>query len=148
VSHYTQCKLAVKDQEAFIDALIANWESARGLKLDRSMIEIHEQPANLYGYQGDKREQTANLIIRRNHVGGASNDIGYMIKDGECTELISEFDRGSGYGLEWSKKVKKTYAVNVVKKAAVKKGYKLADMEEEIVDGKLQLTMRKRYEQG
>lgn len=146
MSHYTTCSVDINDREAFIEALIKNWELARGVKLTRADIEIHEVPQHLYGYQGDRREQTANVIIRRNKCGSASNDIGWMIDaNGKATELISEFDRGY-YTLEWSKKLKGRYGLNVAAKAGIKKGYNVIEELDE--NGVPQLRMTKRIAVG
>ena len=121
MSHYTTTELQVKDQEAFIDALIECWNDARGIKLTREDIEVHDAPQNLYGYQGDMRSQKANLIIRKSKVGSAANDIGFHIKDGKCTAYISEYDQHS-YTKKWQKKVMQTYSENTItKKAGLKR---------------------------
>ena len=139
MSHYTTTELEVKDLDAFVDALVQCWSDARGKTILREDIEIHETPTNLVGYMGDKREQLANVIIRKNNVGGSSNDIGYMVNDGKATAYISEFDQ-SKYTQSWQKKVKQRYAMNVATKAAVKKGYKV---KEEWVDGLPKLRLSK-----
>jgi hypothetical protein len=58
-------------------------------------FEEHKTEQNLYGYMGDKRQQTASIIVRRQHVQGASNDVGFSKKENGNYELIiSEYDRG------------------------------------------------------
>lgn len=54
---------------------------------------VSEEAKNLYGYQGDKRIQTAHIIIPRKQVGNASNDIGFDRQgDGKYRVIISEYD--------------------------------------------------------
>ena len=48
---------------------------------------------SLYGYQGDRRKETANIVIRRKFVGSASNDLGFQKTDAGYVAVISEFDR-------------------------------------------------------
>lgn len=36
------------------------------------------RPQPLYGYQGDLRSDSAHVIVRRAHLGRASNDIGFL----------------------------------------------------------------------
>jgi hypothetical protein len=78
-----------------------------------SQIEVHEKsPVHLYGFRGDKREQTAHVVIRRKHVGESSNDIGFF-KDpqtGCYTAIVSDYDRRSmHYNQEWLQRLY-TYA--------------------------------------
>lgn len=121
MSHYTTTDMQVKDMETFIDSLLACWKDANGKQLTRENIEVHDKPQNLVGYMGDTRDQKANLIIRKNNVGGASNDIGFLVKDGVCTAFISEYD-SSKYSNKWRKSVMQTYSqATVVKKAGLKR---------------------------
>ena len=47
----------------------------------------------LYGYQGDRRPETAELVIRRQHVGHASNDVGFARTDQGYVPIVSEYDQ-------------------------------------------------------
>ena len=57
--------------------------------------QVHKQASNLYGYQNDKRVQKAHIIIPRNQVGPASNDVGFEKLKGKYIMHISEFDQGA-----------------------------------------------------
>jgi len=140
MSHYTTTELEVKDIDSFVEALVECWPMARGLEISKKDIEIHDEPVNLVGYMGDNRDQKANIVIRRKNVGSASNDIGFLVKDGKATAYISEFDNGAGYKQKWQNRVKQQYAINVTKKAAKQKGYKVT---ETWVDGKCKLEATK-----
>jgi len=66
----------------------------------RNSIEIHETPVNLYGYKNDKRQEKANIVLRRNSVNrylskSDSNDIGFQCdeKTGEYIAHISDYDK-------------------------------------------------------
>lgn len=71
-------------------------------------VEIHDQTQPLYDYTGVQTHylsgkasvpDTAHIIIRREHVGGAANDIGLLRKaDGTFTAIVSEYDRSRRYG--------------------------------------------------
>ena len=65
--------------------------------------EYSEQPLPLYGYHGDKRQQTANIVIRRQHTGcGASNDVGFLkTEDGTYQAVISEYDQSVKFNQTW-----------------------------------------------
>ena len=106
MSHYTECKTAFKSKEALIKALIE-----RGWTKDK--IEVHDQAVKLVGYRGDERATKANIVIRRVHVGAASNDIGFRREEnGTYTAVVSDYDRHK-YGGAWMKQLKQSYTKNV-----------------------------------
>lgn len=47
----------------------------------------------LYGYRGDQRAETAQLVVRRRHIGPASNDLGFARTAQGYMPIISEFDQ-------------------------------------------------------
>ena len=67
--------------------------------LDRIGIpyEVHDTAVKLQGYMGDTRKQTAEVVVRRQHIGGSSNDLGF--KWNEETKrwdmIVSDFDNHS-----------------------------------------------------
>lgn len=91
-------------------------------------VELHKEAANLYGYQGDKREQTAEVIIRRAEVGGSSNDIGFKRqKDGTFEAIISDYDK-SRYNANWLKKLNQKYAYHKVTAELSDMGYEVENV--------------------
>lgn len=84
--------------------------------------EVHAQPVHLEGYHGDKRRQTAEIVIKRSQVGSSSNDIGFArSEDGNFKAIISSFDSGF-YNEKWMKELKKKYAEKKVMKSASNAG--------------------------
>jgi len=83
--------LAINDREALLAALQAMGYQGK--------IEIHERPVVLVGYDGaprelDGRAVTAEIVIRRQHLWAAANDIGFARQsDGTYLAYISEYDR-------------------------------------------------------
>ncbi|HEY3954935.1 MAG TPA: hypothetical protein VGM53_16300 [Streptosporangiaceae bacterium] len=73
MSHFTTMTTQLTDTDALRAALA---------DLGYGKIEVHDQPQQLYGYLGGKRADRANVIIRREHIGRASNDIGFLRQDG------------------------------------------------------------------
>jgi len=74
---------AFKDRECLLAALA-----------ECGYAEVEEgESLSLYGYQGDRRKETANIVIRRKFVGSASNDLGFQKTDAGYVAIISEFDR-------------------------------------------------------
>jgi hypothetical protein len=48
---------------------------------------------SLYGYRGDRREETAQIVVRRKFIGSASNDLGFQKTDAGYVAVISEYDQ-------------------------------------------------------
>ncbi len=48
---------------------------------------------SLYGYRGDQRPETAQIVVRRQFIGGASNDLGFQKTDAGYVAVISEYDQ-------------------------------------------------------
>ena len=89
------------------------------------VFEEHKEAQPLFGYQNDKRSQKANIIIRRQHVGAASNDVG-LVKEanGKYRLIISEFDRRQQkQGGDFLQKMKQYYGKNKLLKECKKHGY-------------------------
>lgn len=88
MSHYTKIRTQLRERPLILRAL---------QEMGFQHVENHEIAQPLYGYQGDKRPECAEIIIRRQEVGRLSNDVGFRQEEtGEFEAIISEFDRGSG----------------------------------------------------
>lgn len=99
-------------------------------------IQRHESAKHLEGYHGDKRPETAEIIIPRHAVGTASNDIGFKRgADGNYTAIISQFDQ-SRYNADWMRQLKVRYAENKTIKCAARVGLRFIGKKS--VNGKLQ----------
>lgn len=89
-------------------------------------VEIHETPQQLYGYDGKIRSGSlANVVVRRQYVGPASNDLGFVRgQDGTYKAIISQYD-STRHNAEWLGKLKQHYAGTVFKNLQFQKGYYL-----------------------
>ncbi len=74
---------AFKDRECLLNALS---------ECGYSQVEEGEA-LSLYGYQGDQRPETAQIVVRRKFIGSASNDLGFQKTDAGYVPVISEFDQ-------------------------------------------------------
>lgn len=74
---------AFKDRECLLNALS---------ECGYSQVEEGES-LSLYGYQGDKRTETAQIVVRRKFIGSASNDLGFQKTDNGYVPVISEYDQ-------------------------------------------------------
>jgi len=95
--------------------------------------EVHDLPQTLVGWLGDGRAQRAEVIVRREHIGESSNDIGFARgADGCFVALISEFDRDEfGLGPAWLERLTQRYAYHVARERLEAQGF---DLVEERVD--------------
>jgi hypothetical protein len=101
---------------------------------------VCQQEEHLEGFRGDKREQTAKIIVPRAQIGCASNDIGFHWNGKSFDLIISEYDVGHGYFNQ--KFFKQKYAVNkVLKEVKTLPGYLDARVRE-TKEGKAKLFVR------
>jgi len=81
--YMTFTSAAFKDRECLLNALS-----------ECGYSEVEEGEAlSLYGYQGDRRPETAQIVVRRKFIGGASNDLGFQKTDAGYVPVISEYDQ-------------------------------------------------------
>lgn len=135
MSHYSEVEIEFKDQAALVAALERyRWAG---------QVEVYQEAQNLIGFHGDTREQKAHIIIRRNNVGRASNDIGFeRLSNGTYRAWISEYDEHSlGYDKTFLGQIKQLYGVEKTRIEAKKKGYKVK--EEKLENGQIKLYLRR-----
>ena len=81
--YITFTSAAFKDRECLLNALKESGYS-----------EVEEgESLWLYGYQGDRRPETAQIVVRRKFIGSASNDLGFQKTDAGYVPVISEYDQ-------------------------------------------------------
>ena len=68
----------------------------------------------LFGYQGDRRPETAEIVVRRQHVGSASNDIGFARTAQGYVPIVSEFDERTLHGGQFVTRLRTAYSEQVV----------------------------------
>ncbi len=74
---------AFKDRECLLKALS-----------ECSYAETEEGDSlSLYGYRGDQRPETAQIVVRRKFIGSASNDLGFQKTEAGYIPVISEYDQ-------------------------------------------------------
>ena len=102
-------------------------------------VEVHKEPQSLFGYQGDRRQEKANVIVRRCHVGPAANDLGFLRKpDGSYSAIVSAFDSGK-HDSKWFVGLKKAYGFNAAVKVAAKNGFKYLGKKVNPITGRQQM---------
>ena len=68
----------------------------------------------LYGYQGDRRAETAEIVVRRRHLGRASNDLGFARTEQGYVPVISEYDQRVLHGGRLLPTLRMAYSERVV----------------------------------
>ena len=75
--------------------LIESLEACYG----KGSVEVHKELTNLYGYMGDERVQQAHIVVRKQNIGGGSNDLGFVRPNeatNRFTSIIGDYDRDNG----------------------------------------------------
>ena len=101
MSAYITLATPMTDQECLLDAL-----AELGFGTDR--VEVHEEGTALVGYMGRSRAQQAHVVIRRQHVGAGSNDIGFERTATGFRAHVSGFDHPR-YGGGWLSRLGAAY---------------------------------------
>jgi hypothetical protein len=131
LSHYTKLVTKIKNRNSLVKAL-----QRAGFKQDQ--IEIHDNAQHLYGYHGDERPETANVILRRKHIGSASNDIGFKLnKNGTYEAIISDYDKHT-YNDQWMKDLTTNYGIEQAKDAFMQHGWEVTEKHDQ--QGRIQLV--------
>lgn len=133
MSHFTVIRSRIVKVDALIKAL-----ADVGFK----DVEVHKIAQNLYGYRGDVRAQTAEVIIRRKFIGKASNDIGFKRREnGMFDAIISAYDR-SRYDQNWLNRLTQRYAYHTTITKLKEQGFTVAT-EDTQADGVIHLVLRR-----
>ena len=82
---------------------------------DLGYVEVEQGEAlPLYGYRGDRRAETAEVVVRRRHLGPASNDLGFARTPDGYVPVISEYDRETLLGGHFLVRLRTAYSERTV----------------------------------
>ena len=100
---------------AFPEIVFKDRRLLRAALADLGYSEVEEGEAlPLYGYQGDRRPETAELVVRRRYLGSASNDRGFARTPAGFVPIISEYDQRVLHGGQLLTKLRTAYSERVV----------------------------------
>jgi hypothetical protein len=86
--------------------------------------EVHDKAKNLEGWHGDQRKQKANIIVKRQNINSAANDVGFLRKaDGTFEMIISSFDKHASHGKKFTQELLQLYGKHKTLKQAAQMGY-------------------------
>ncbi len=133
MSHYTRLDTRIVSVEHLIAALA---------DMGFDHVEHHDVAEHLYGYEGDVREDRAEVIVRRAFIGELSNDIGFRrTADGNFEAIISDYDRDT-YGREWLGRLTQRYAYRVARDVLRDQDFDLVE-ESMDQDRRIHMTVRR-----
>ena len=81
--------------------------------LGYDQVEVGDK-LSLYGYREDRRAETAEIVVRREHVSSASNDLGFVRTDQGYVPIVSEYDQSTLHGGKFLVKLRTAYSERVV----------------------------------
>ena len=82
---------------------------------DLGFSQVEEgQEVALFGYEGDRRPETAAIVIRRRYIGDASNDLGFRLTSEGYVPIISEYDQRTLCAGQFLPRLRVAYAERVV----------------------------------
>ena len=103
----TYDELEITNQELLV-AVLAEDMTFRGAAKG-AVVESHTTAQHLFGVGGDLRAETAEVIVRRQFVGGAANDLGFKRQDsGKFRPIISAYD-SAYYNSHWLDELSQRY---------------------------------------
>ena len=134
MSHFVECQTEFRDPQALVAALVE-------CGFQEPQIEVHEEAVPLYGYQGDARPQKAHIVIRRQHVGQAANDVGWERQaDGAYRTWISEYDGRHRFDQAMQSRIRQEYAYQVITRQQRARGRTVN--RERLPSGEIEVTVR------
>ena len=139
MSHFNVVKTKMKSRSAIVSALTK-------LGFEKSGIEVSDIPMTLKGYRGEYRIQQANVRLKgngwgsENVVGGASNDLGWQLREnGEYVFHVSDFDKRK-YNTQWQEQLMQSYSTEVVREDVEAYGWSIEE-EEVMADQQIHLVI-------
>lgn len=87
MSHFSKIQVKFKDQSCLVEAL----------QRFGFYPQIYDKPVYLYGWLGDQREEMAHIVVPRNQISPASNDLGFYWNGTEYQCFISDYDQQNGF---------------------------------------------------
>jgi hypothetical protein len=131
LSHFTTIETKITDADALKKALA---------DLGYPVVEEgYNLP--LYGYQRDRRPQTADIVVRRKYISPWSNDLGFKKKGSTYEMIISDYDVGL-LGQDFIDRLTQRYAYHKILSEAKRQNWAKVK-EEKMQDGTIKLLLTK-----
>ena len=69
---------------------------------------------SLFGYLGDRRPETAEIVVRRQYVGAASNDLGFTRTEQGYIPIVSVYDQRTLHQGQFLVKLRTAYSERII----------------------------------
>jgi hypothetical protein len=143
MSAYMTLLTPMTDQECLLAALA-------DLGFDGAKVEVHATPVNLVGYHGDQRQQSANIMIRRQYVGVGSNDVGFLASVTGYQAFVSGYDHPR-FGTGWLTQLNSRYQAHSTAKQerlAAEERLRLEEERQRVVEAQRQAVHERAKKMG
>ncbi len=111
---------------------------------------MHASPVQLVGYSGDRRAQTANIVIRRQFVGVRSNDVGFLASPTGYQAHVSGFDHPQ-FGTGWISQLHECYqrhSAAKLERLAAEERHRLEEERKKLVEAQRSAVLEKAKKLG
>jgi Protein of unknown function (DUF1257) len=133
MSAYRTDETEFTDEQCLVKAL-----NERGY----TTVEVHQVAQHLIGYHGDRRAEVAHVIVRRQYVGDAANDLGFVRgEDGKFRAIISDYDSHK-HNAKWMTGLTDAYGEAAVVKQAARQGLRFMGKETKEINGKVRTQLK------
>ena len=133
MSHYTVLKTRLKDVDALSEALI---------DMGYEDLEVYDTPQPLVDFMGDTPNREAEVIVRKQHLGRLSNDIGFCRGPGGLfAAIISDYDQ-QRHNEQWMRDLTKRYAYHAARTKLEEQGFTLTH-EQRDSKGRIHLLLQR-----
>ena len=134
-------EMSVSKYVAFTDLVFKDRRLLLAALAELGYSEVEEgEVLPLYGYLGDRRSETAEIVVRRRYLSAASNDLGFARTPQGYVPVISEYDQRVLHGGQFLVKLRTAYHERVVEE--VKR--RLHGTAQRVVEGHL-IKIKVRY---
>jgi hypothetical protein len=107
--------MALSKYLVFSDVVFKDRRLLVGALSDLGYAEVEEgEGLALFGYKGDQRPETAEIVVRRQHLSGASNDIGFARTTEGYVPIVSEYDQHALHSGQLVVRLRTAYSERVV----------------------------------
>lgn len=133
-------ELQIADQPLLVATLKEDMTLRRKVKgVEGCLVESLAEPAHLFGFDGDQRPETAEVIVRREFVGDFSNDLGFKRQaNGNFQPIISEYD-APFYNASWLDRLSQKYGERKYIQEMYNNGFSLSNSET-LADGSTEMS--------
>ncbi len=140
MSAYLTLLTPMTDEECLLSALV-------DLGFDQAKVEVHATPVQLVGYAGDRRGQSANIVIRRQHVGAVSSDVGFLVTAFGYHALVSDPPFSAGWITQLSQRYQLHEGAKKERLAAEERR-RLEEQRQELVEAQRQAVHERAKKMG